>query len=325
MRLAVWTIGLFASLLLGTTPVAAQTEATAAADSPAVRAIAEGKEGVALFEEQKWPAALEHFRRAEALFHSPVFVLYAARSLRRLGRLREARALLEGLARESLDATAPVPWQNARAAAELELTELRAAVPSVNIRLEGGSAAASLSIDGEPAKSGQPLELDPGPHRAAAHDGARQRELDFTLVPGSHSELVLSLAVERPTPIPTKPLPAKREPYWTAWTLTGAGALALASGGVVGVVALVKTSQARDSLSPEVCEDQRCLSAHRAAVEDHFAASQRLALASDILWISGSVLAATGLTLLIVDPRSPAHQSARLQLRPNGAALDVRF
>src|SRR5690242_10010962 len=108
---------LLGSLLLSLTIAAAAH----AQPSDGARAIEKGKDALALYEAGNWSGALEAFREADTLFHSPVFALYTARSLRQLGRLLEARAALERLSNETLSASAPAPWLKAQADARLEL------------------------------------------------------------------------------------------------------------------------------------------------------------------------------------------------------------
>ncbi|HKY36278.1 MAG TPA: hypothetical protein VJN18_10090 [Polyangiaceae bacterium] len=314
-RLSGSSLLLAAALCVLPATTLAQTQAPPA-DTPNARAITTGQQGIQAYEQGKWLKALEHFREAEALYHSPVFALFAARSQRQLGQLLEARATLQRLVGESLATDAPAPWVKAQAEARLELAELAAEVPTVTLAIEEGSATASITLDDQPAEPRRPIELNPGQHRAVITDGARRREITFNVTARTHPTLTLSLARPRartalapgrPTPPPSTLAPRARRPYLPGWILTGTGALAIASGGVVGILALKKRSELRDDLPSallEACRQDRCLESQRSVIDGHFAPARNLALASDILWISGAVLAATGVTLIVVDPRS---------------------
>src|SRR5690349_2715550 len=77
-------------------------------------AVDRGNEGVALYEAGRWDEALARFAEAEALYHSPVFVLYTARTLRNAGRLRDARDTYHRLVAEPIAADAPALWHQAQ-------------------------------------------------------------------------------------------------------------------------------------------------------------------------------------------------------------------
>src|SRR5262245_45324754 len=91
------------------------------ADSPErARALELGRQGLAHYNERRWVDAYERFERAEALVHSPVFVLYMARSKRELRELKNARVLYERIAAPA-EPNEPETWQVARREAESEL------------------------------------------------------------------------------------------------------------------------------------------------------------------------------------------------------------
>jgi hypothetical protein len=117
-------IAVSATLALAPTAARAQ-DADRAQSSPAALAIEAGKRGVLLYERGDWLGALTQFEAAEALYHSPVFVLYTARSLRNAGHLPEAEAWFSRVSAEQLDASAPELWQRAQENARAELRELR--------------------------------------------------------------------------------------------------------------------------------------------------------------------------------------------------------
>jgi tetratricopeptide (TPR) repeat protein len=88
-----------------------------------------GRAGLSAYGQADFEAALGHFRAAEALAHSPVFQLYAARSLLRLDRVDEARAELETILTTAPEENAPSAWLRARREAADELLALANVAP----------------------------------------------------------------------------------------------------------------------------------------------------------------------------------------------------
>jgi hypothetical protein len=83
-----------------------------------------GRAGLDAYGQGDFARALDLFQKAEALAHSPVFQLYAARSLRELGKLDEARAEFETILATTPSEGAPEAWLRARSSAEDELAAL---------------------------------------------------------------------------------------------------------------------------------------------------------------------------------------------------------
>lgn len=319
-------------LSIGPAGALAQAEGPPTQSTPALGAIAAGQQGIRAYELGQWSDALQSFREADALYHSPVFALFIARCQRRLGQLLEARTTLNQLSNELVPATAPAPWVKAQSDARAELVELAGEVPTATLTIIGGSRGARLTLDDQPVDPGTPIELNPGDHRAAATDGVRHHEINFNLRAGARHRVALRLlAPERPRPsAPTgqRPLPTPLAPapdrgvYVPGWILAGTGALGLISGGVVGILALNKRSSLRRDL-PEGCEQDRCVELQKSAVEAHFKPVDDLALASDVLWISGAVLATGGIALIVIDPGP--RKTATLSVSPTGGRLRMHF
>ncbi|NUO49921.1 MAG: hypothetical protein HOV80_13790, partial [Polyangiaceae bacterium] len=87
-------------------------------------ALEKAREGIALYERGEHAAALALFQEANALYHSPVLVLYAARAQRKLGKLADAAASFRSVTEESIGESAPPPWHKAQGDARLELETL---------------------------------------------------------------------------------------------------------------------------------------------------------------------------------------------------------
>jgi len=259
-------------------PASAKNGAAAAA------ALEKGRQGVELYEHGSWQEALQHFQAAESLYHSPVFLLYAARSLRNAGRFSEAKAVFARVTAEQLGASAPEPWQRAQADARIELEKLEQQL------------AAAAAATSPPARKTPPV-------------AAKPRVKAETYEPG---------------------------PYVPGLVIAGVGSAALVAGGVVGVMALNKASTAKrelmkldepstgtDEPSYLICRGSQCLQSQQGAVEPALKPASDLALAADVLWISGAAVAAVGLVLVLIDPRAEPTVSANAG--PGRASFRLKF
>lgn len=112
------------ALIAGLVLLARTATAQEPAESAGTRAVARGNEGIALYEAGDYAAALARFREADALYHSPVLVLYAARSARNLGDLEQARQTYQRLLDEPIAPNAPDTWRLAQSDARTELAAL---------------------------------------------------------------------------------------------------------------------------------------------------------------------------------------------------------
>src|SRR5688572_23990722 len=109
-------------------------------------------EGKERFEAGDYATALDRFQRAQAMAGSPVFDLYIARSLKALGRWREALVAYEETTRYQVD-EGNVSFRQAQENAARELRELREKMPKLSVTAphSATTAAPTLLIDGEQA------------------------------------------------------------------------------------------------------------------------------------------------------------------------------
>jgi len=285
-------------------------------DAGASRSVEKANSGLKLFEQGKWQEALALFREADTLYHSPVFVLYAARCLERAGRWTAALAEYERLAAEPLPASAPKAWLDARAEGRAERDALEAKVPRVVIEVEAAPPAARASIDGQVVAVGHPQRLDPGPHRVVASDGSTRIERRIELVSGRALERVV-LRFPRVAAASAK-RPEGRRPNVPALLLGGTGAAALVAGGVVGVLALKSASDAKDDF-PESCSGSTCPASRRGEIEAKTESARTLGSVSNGLLIGGAVALAGGVVWWLLDPGSEPPATARAR------RLELRF
>lgn len=286
-----------------------------AAPEPASRALELGYEGLELYERGDTTAALARFRAAEQLAHSPVFLLYIARSQARLGQLVDAKRQYQTLIDEPLRPGAPESWRQAREAARVELEPVQRRIASVQIAistdftppLQLRAASRVWSISSRTER----VELDPGPHTLVLSDGEGQsRSQTVVLREGEHRRLAFDF---RPRPTRAETTGPARSPRGSAPSADGAGAQhlrpagrvalglgagALAFGAVAGVVALVQTDAIKDN-----CVGDRCLTTDRGRADT---ARTWANLATVGLGV-GAVGVGTGLALLLWQPERQKH------------------
>ena len=290
--------------------------------SAATRALEKGHRGIRLYEEGKWIEALELFKEADALYHSPVFVLYWARSLRNAGRLIEAREPFRRLSVEELDPSAPAQWRQAQSDGRAELAALDRRIPRLVVTVKGSTPRTRITVDGEPARAGESIELDPGDHRVVVQEGSRKKERTVTLAPEAKDHRVeMSLAAETSGP-GNDAAPPSRGPYVPGLIVTGTGGVAMIAGGVVGALALTKASDANDNL-PASCVDRVCPESRRSTIENAADTPRDLATVSNVLLIGGAAVAVVGVVLLLIDPR--AEPAVTANAGRAGGSLAVRF
>jgi hypothetical protein len=305
--------------------VAAQSAPAAPASDAGTRAIQKGEEGLALYEQGNWSAALEHFREAERLYHSPVFALYVARTLRNSGRLLEARAAFRELVAERLEASAPELWRQAQEDGETELAAVEANIPTVVVVVDGGSQATEITVDDRPAAAGLRVELDPGPHRVVARDRGRVAVRGFTLAAGAREQSI-RVAFPAPSahlpPAALTPPPRGSGPYLPGLVVTGVGGAVLVAGGVVGLLALKEKNDTLDGL-PASCRDKRCPLSEKDEIQPNVDKARHLGTAADVLLVSGAVVTAVGVGMIVLVPSGDS--SVAVLASPRGGAVRLAF
>ncbi len=299
-----------------------------AAPAEAEHAIQIGQTAVELFEAGEYQVALERFRTADLLSHSPVFNLFEARSLDKLGRLLEATRIYEKLVAEKLPSDAPPAWHAALVDGASELSAIKARLPSVELRLSGGTPA-ELKLDGKPLgmdRAQSELLLDPGTHEFEATSTAHEvivARVDLREGERKHA-VELSLPSESPAPSPATPAPAVRtsapvvaprdnpknpatDPLGIA-LLAGAG-VAAAVGTVTALVAANELSEIREN-----CDGNQCLKSDASKGET----VDTLALVSTVSFVvGGAALAAWGVRIVVSSGENPksAFAPSAIQLR----------
>src|SRR5450432_228789 len=142
--------------------------AFAQSDDDRAGARAAATEGVAAFNQQHWAESADLFARAESLVHSPVHLLYLARSQAKLGKFVKARENYNRIVREPVAANSPDAFHKAQESAQQEVGQIEPHIGSIAIKLVGATAQqVTVTMDGEkvsPALIGVPHPVDPGKH-----------------------------------------------------------------------------------------------------------------------------------------------------------------
>jgi hypothetical protein len=212
--------------------------------------------------------ALELFRRAFSIYPAPTLSLYEARSLEKLGRLREADEALQRTLSLPLDRAAPAQFGEAVETARQEREVLTPRIPSLTIRVLGvgvGELGLLLSMNGEPLDAsliGRSFPLDPGVYalEVSTRDG-RSAKVKIELAEGRHFDAVLNLG--EPAGVPAPPGASASGRGWQttlAYSSLGLGVAGLATGVVTGFMAGSKHSEAT-----ELCPAERCVPGSKGA------------------------------------------------------------
>lgn len=272
-----------------------------------------GEQALTAHAEGRFAEAYEGFEKAEKIAHSPVLVLWMARSKRGLDQLLAARALYQRAAGEALPADASAKWVTAQAEAKSELAALERRIPRLTVTLKDAEGA-TLTLDGAPLAIGAVRELDPGSHELRlTRSGAPDRVEKVDLAEGDPPRTIALDA----TPGAGGVVPVRSEgSIVPGAVLTAIGGAGLAAGAVTGALALVLAGEVTDN-----CVGNACLRADEEKAGD----ADRLARASTGLFIAGGILAATGVVLIVVRPGGDARESAALRLGPSGARFSLAF
>jgi hypothetical protein len=280
-----------------------------------------GREGVRRYEAGDWEGARQLFRQAYRLVPAPTLALREARALVKLNRLVDAAEAYARASNTPMGATPPDAFRQAVAAARVELDNLRPRIPRLLITVQGADPKKHdvvVRLDGvdvPPAFLGVERTVDPGMHHVqAVARGARPASETVTLQESDVRTVVLQVEPSTdPVPVAKQPEPDKVENHGPGakrtlgWVGLGLGATGVAVGVATGLMALDKKSSLDDA-----CSGTRC----PPSASDDLDAFRTLRTVSTVGYISGGVLSAIGVTLLLTsgdDEPRPQTGSARTQ------------
>ncbi|MEM1030251.1 MAG: hypothetical protein AAGN82_07875 [Myxococcota bacterium] len=298
------------------------------------------REGIAELQAGAPEAALAKLQQAEAKFHAPTHLLYIGRAQRALGRLVAAHRTLVRVMREPILPDAPPAFERAKRDAVVEATDLAAKVPSLDIEVTGGEAPVSVTVDGEVVSAALlafPVAVAAGTHEVKATDGAGRTARRIVEAPAPGATLPVTLDLEPPAVVPSPP-PSPSAPPSAPGPRADEGAgsgdfpvfgtllLSLGGAGLIGgaVTGALTLGEADDIKSS--CDGNSCPPELEAEADD----ARRLGDVSTGLFIAGGVVAAAGITVLIIelsgsDDDAGGAPEVALHLRPGGVVFHGRF
>lgn len=304
------------ALCLLSAPAAAQAPSAQAA-SAREQADAAFEEARLLLDEGRKKAACEKFELSMSLDPSPGTLL-------NLGNCYEADDVVRSLAtfeRALRDAQAspdPVRRERWTEAATSRIADVSKKVPRLTLR---AAEETLVLLDGQRVELGAPLRLNPGSHLIeASAPGKRSFSQELRVELGQQLEVEvpalepLATSAPPPTQSLSEPAPTYRsESQFGAlpWVLGGSGALLVGASLVTGLMASSKAGRLEDECTGVAPDGRRqCPDASLEGVQE---SAQSLALATDVLWITGALAAGAGITLLVLDDGGDTESGTALQ------------
>lgn len=311
---------------IGSSLVATAGDAAAQTTEERAGARALADQGYDAFKAGQWTNAADLFERAEELVHSPVHVLFLARSQAKLGLLLEAK---EGYLQVLREPRTPATRQ-LRREAERELEELEPTIPSVTLEVAGVSPGETFEVtqDGRAlpmALVGVARPVNPGDHTWTVSAAGRAKVAETRAIEaGTRSRLVLALA---PKSEPDVDLTAsgagsiemtadgvpgdtapRAKPGLSPLVYVGFGVAAVGTG--VGVGFLLEQKSIEDEVR-RTCLPAGCVasSANLQRKED----ADRAGLISAIGFVAGGVGLATAVTLWVLDETAESETAAHVR------------
>jgi len=292
-----------------------------------------GYAGVRAYGAGDYAAASDQLEQSYGILPVPSLGLWSARALTKLGKLLAAEQRYREVSRATLEPDAPSVQHAARRTAELELAELGPRIPRVRVRvLDAGSGPVSVKLDGLPIDvdgSGAARPVDPGPHEVVGRCGAERSSVSLIAEEGREHDAVLHFSgcavPALPAPvaatIPAGPVlretPPMADPSRVPALLAiGAGAASLAVSGAAYLLA----RREHDALEADgSCDGERC---RPGADLEAYGTFRTIHLAT---LVTGAVLGAAGVTLLVLAPGAPTGAGSAALPQLVGASFRGRF
>jgi len=306
-------------------PQSAHAEASAS-DRATARDLA--GEGYAALQKKDYATAEDRFRRADELVHAPTLVLDHARALVGLGRFGEAYAAYDSILHETMPAKAPPVWKRAAKAAAVEIESVKPKVGWLILQVEGTSDP-QIEIDGRelPSQSlGERLPQTAGQVQiVASAPGFVTQRIAQSLSEGEEKRLQIKLL---PVPVPPPevvvvPAPqpehspraaeegskGRRTLTYVSFAVAGVG---VAVGATTGILWLNARSDIKAACGGLECQPQN--ETEQARLDADKRRYDTFGTLSAIGFGVGLAGAATGVVLLLSQPKEPALEANRTAL-----------
>jgi hypothetical protein len=252
--------------------------------------------------------AEDRFRRASELYPAPTVLLGLARARVKLGKYVEAREGYLRITRMRLPPNASDAFRDAQQTAAVEVKEVEPKLAWLTLTTGTQPAGMDISLDGAafPAAAiGVRRPINPGSHRVrATADDHAPFESSFTVGEGQDQTVTVTL---RPQAV------AGGSPWFTVGLVAiGVGGAGLIVGAVTGGIAVSKESELEDQ-----CTGGRCEAEQYETLDSY----ELTSTISTVAFIAGGVLAAAGVTLVVVDVAGSDSQTVALSLGAGTARL----
>jgi hypothetical protein len=274
---------------------------SAAAKQQADTAFDEGRE---LFEQGRFKDACDKFELSMQLDPSPGTLLNLGNCYEPQGDLLRALSTFEQAladAQHTPDKKRRQVWSDA---AKERIGSLGKRIPELSI--DGAEPGSRVLFDGKPFEQlGESLRQNPGHHQIElSAPGKRTYTKAFELPEAQRVGIHLP-PLEREAPLGPEPAPAatplasppldstpqRRFGVWP-YVAGGSGAALIGTSVVTGLLASAKASELKKECDGKTCD---------ASLESVKESAVSLAVATDVLWISGAVILGAGVTLFVLD------------------------
>jgi hypothetical protein len=325
MRVTAACLAVSASLVLG----GAAAPARAQSDDDRATARALGQDGQQLLDAKDYKTAEDRYRRADKLVHAPTLMIGLARALAGEGKYVEAQETYNRMVREGVPPGAPEVFKRAIEAAKREVEGVAPKVAAVTITVKtsaGGDVAdPKVLLDDRPINSaslGVRRAVDPGSHvlRVSA-DGFKSAEMTFNVNEGGSTDQPIVLEKDLTgaagagaagagapaagaagaatgTGGSTSGLPAETTSSGKhsvlPWVAFGVGGAGLIVGSITGLLAVGDHSTLANNCMNGTCPPSQ---------DSNLSSYHTMGLLSTVGFIVAGVGAATGVVLLIAQPK----------------------
>ncbi len=200
---------------------------------------------------------------------------------------------------------------------EGNLAHLQLRAAETNVRITVSRQGSSAPPQMYQLTEDQALGVRAGAHTVTAEAGGKTRTWEGVLAPGQTAEHFFDFteAPAASAPVASATTPAADSGGMSPLRLTGfvtagVGVAALLGGGVTGLLTKQREDDARDQCAGNVCPT---------AARSDFDNAESLATLTNVLLIGGGVLAATGVTLILLggDSKTEDPTAARILLTPS--------